>query len=325
MDDRFLHDMRREPDPAFEAGLRERLAAQEPVAGTSSARWRPLAAAAALAVVVAGLFAFPSVRASAQSFLDMFRVRTFTPVAVDPDRFRALESETIDLKGLISKNIEIVKDAGPQVTVASADEAARMAGYDVVEPAYVPDGLGLPVFRVTDDSVARLTADTSVLREVLRLLDLNDVRVPEHLDGAQVQVHMPKSVQMLFENEGRQIRFTQSPSPDVRMPPAMDLEDLGEIALRIAGLAPAEARRMAGTIDWHTTLLVPVPTTVREFRTVTVNGHQGLLIEAREGTADIPAGRRGGAAVLWADGAKVYALAGNAHVADLLEMANSVR
>lgn len=325
MDDRFLHEMRRDPDPAFEASLRGRLAAQEAPAAAPAPAWRPLAAAAAVVIVAAGLFAFPSVRASAQSFLDLFRVRTFTPVAVDPERFRALESETIDLKQLIAKNVEVVKEAGPQVAVASADEAARMAGYQVAEPGYLPPGLGRTSIRVADESVVRLTADASVLREVLRLLDLNDVRVPENLDGAQVQVHMPKSVQMVFQHEGREVRFTQAASPDVRLPPAMDLEDLGEIALRIAGLPAAEARRMARTIDWHTTLLVPVPATVREFRTVTVNGYQGLLIESREGTADIPAGRRGAAAVLWADGAKVYALGGNAHVAEMLEMANSVR
>ena len=324
MDDRFLHEFKRDPDPAFEAHLRERLAAQGPAAAASAPAWRPLAAAAAVLIVAAGSFAFPSVRASAQSFLDMFRVRTFTPVAVDPERFRVLESETIDLKQMISKNVETVKDAGPPVDVASPAEAAGIAGCEVLEPGYLPAGFARSSIRVIDDSAVRLTADASVLREVLRLLDLNDVRVPANLDGAQVQVHMPKAVQMRFEKDGREVRLTQSVSPDVRLPPAMDLEDLGEIALRIAGLSAVEARRMAGSIDWHTTLLVPVPTTARSFRTVTVNGHQGLLIAARQGTDDIPAGRRGGIAVLWADGAKVYALTGNAHEADMLEMAKSV-
>jgi hypothetical protein len=325
MDDRFLHDQRRDPNPGFEARLHASLKAQahEPVA--PAAAWRPLAVAAGAVVVIAGLFTFPSVRASAQSFLDMFRVRTFTPVAVDPERFRVLESGSVDLQRLMSKNVEVVKEAGPGHDAASVGEAARVAGYSVLQPSYLPQGLEAGAIHVSDESVVRLTADASILVEVLRLLDLDDVRVPESLDGAQVQVRMPPAVQMRYTRDGREVRFTQSLSPEVRLPPAMDLEDLGEIALRIAGLPAGEARRLAGSIDWHTTLLVPVPTTARSFRTVTVNGQQGVLIEAREGTADIPGGRHGAVAIMWADGEKVYALAGNAHAAELLEMANSVR
>jgi hypothetical protein len=276
-------------------------------------------------IVAAGLFAFPSVRASAQSFLDIFRVRTFTPVAVDPERFRVLESESLDLKQLISRNVEVVQAPEPVEEVETPADAARLAGFDVAEPAYLPAGLERAGARVADDRVVRLTADASALREVLRLLGLGDVRVPENLDGAQVQVHMPKSVQLRYVKDGREVRLMQSPSPDMRLPPAMDLEDLGEIALRIAGLSASDARRMAAAIDWHTTLLVPVPASVRGFRTVTVNGQQGLLIEAREGTADVPGNRHGATAILWSEGGKVYALAGALDSRDMLEMANSVR
>jgi len=315
MEDRFLHEMRRDPDPAFEDGLRRRLKAQSPEIAAPATAWRPLAAAVVVVVAAAGLFAFPSVRASAQSFLDIFRVRTFTPVAVDPDRFKALESERIDLERLISKNIEVLQEAGPARDAANAAEAAGLAGYALRQPSYVPPGFEPGAIRVSGEGAVRMTADASILREVLRLLDLNDVRIPANLDGAQVQVHMPPVVQMRYVRGDRELRFMQSPSPDVRLPPAMDLEDLGEIALRIAGLSASEAHRLARTIDWHTTLLLPVPTTANAFRKVTVGSGEGLLIEARKGMS----------AVMWADGEKVYAVTGNAFSAELLEMANSVR
>jgi hypothetical protein len=315
MDDKFLHELRRDPDPEFESRLRARLQAQGAPQATAAARWRPLAAAAAALIVVASSFALPSVRASAQSFLDIFRVRTFTPVAVDPERFKVLESESLNLERLMSKNIEMVKDSGPPRFAGGTDEAARLAGYNVQMPDYLPHGMVADSIFVTGESLARLTADASILAEVLRLLDIRDVRIPENLDGAQVQVHMPSAVQIRFVKDGRKVRFMQSTSPDVRLPPAMDLEDLGEIALRITGLSAGEARRLARSIDWHTTLLVPVPTSAKSFRNVTVNGNQGLMIEAGSGAN----------ALMWAHGEKVYALAGNVHGVELVEMANSVR
>lgn len=315
MEDQFLHDMRRDPDPAFEADLRRRLQTRTGAPTAPASAWRPVAWAAAAIAVVAGLFAFPSVRASAQSFLDIFRVRTFTPVAVDPERFKVLDSERIDLEHMLSKNIEIVQDAGPGRDAADAAEAASLAGYAVRQPAYLPAGFAPAGVHVSGEGLVRMTADTAVLAEVLRLLDLDDVRIPANLNGAQVQVHMPPMVQMRYERDARVLRFLQSPSPDVRLPPAMDLEDLGEIALRIAGLSGVEAHRLAQSIDWHTTLLLPVPTTANGFRKVTVNGVEGLLVEAREGRS----------AVMWADGERVYAVTGNAFPAELLEMANSVR
>ncbi len=325
MEDRFLHDLRRDPDPGFETSLRARLRAQQAAPPGAGVRWRPLAVAAAFAIAIGGSFAFPSVRAFAGSFLDIFRVRTFTPVAVDPERFRVLDGDEVDLRELMAKRIEVLEKPGEPQPAANAAEAARLAGFAVAEPARLPAGLEPGAISVSGASLARLTADASILEEILRLLDIHDVQVPANLDGAQVQLRMAPAVQMLYAKEGRKVRFMQSMSPDVRLPPAMDLEDLGRIALRIAGLSPAEAQRLAHSIDWHTTLLVPVPTSVSSFRNVTVHGTQALLIHADHGNEDIPAGRRGGNALMWAVGGKVYALAGNLNEADLLEMAQSVR
>ena len=73
----------------------------------------------------------------------------------------------------------------------------------------------------------------------------------------------------------------QSRSPEVSLPPGADLAQLGEIGLRILGLDATEAHRFAGSIDWHSTFLVPVPAKEAEFRQVQVNGHPALLVTAK--------------------------------------------
>src|SRR5437867_9746225 len=90
MDDKFLKEFRRDPPAGDARRLRETLRDQEET--TAARRWRPLLAAAAVIAVVAGLFAFPAVRAGAQSLLDLFRVRTFVAVPFDGSRMEKLRA-----------------------------------------------------------------------------------------------------------------------------------------------------------------------------------------------------------------------------------------
>src|SRR6266513_1871618 len=106
MDDRFLHDARRAPRAEFATGLRarlERTADERPP--RVARRWAPVASGFVALAVIAALFTLPSVRASAQAFLDLFRVRNFTAITVDAARMRQLENGSIDLKGLLGDHI----------------------------------------------------------------------------------------------------------------------------------------------------------------------------------------------------------------------------
>jgi len=114
----------------------------------------------------------------------------------------------------------------------------------------------------------------------------------------------------------------------VDLPAGIDLPTLGEIGLRILGLGPAEAKRIAQTTDWHTTVLVPVPADASSFQQVDVNGNRGLLIETKA-RPDAPGAqgheRRDGSLLLWSDGDRVFALSGRINRVDLVQMASSVR
>lgn len=327
MEDQFLKELYRDPDPGFERRLGERLKAQTPApapSGWAAVPWRTAGALGCAGLIAALVFTVPSVGVWAQSFLDIFRVRTFTAVPVDPARIDRLESETVDLQRMVADRVQVLKERGEPVTVATAEDAGRAAGFSVRAPGHQA-GLAPEGIAVVGEGVIQMTADVSVLEEVLRLMDIRDAKIPANLDGSTIRVRMPPSVQMRFRNEGRRVRFVQSQSPEVRLPPAMELEDLGVLALRIAGLPRSDAERLARSIDWHTTLLVPVPTSARSFRKVHVHGREGLLIEATKETDAIPAGRHGGAVVMWAEDGMVFAMGGNVGEADLLEMAESVR
>ena len=91
-------------------------------------------------------------------------------------------------------------------------------------------------------------------------------------------------------------------------------------------MSAAEAHRFAQSIDWHSTLLVPVPANVSSFREVQVQGNKALLVTTT-GQDTGPHRHFGGSGsfLMWADGEMVYCLCGNLAELELTEMANSLQ
>src|SRR5436309_8957931 len=111
MDDRFLTESRRDPEPGFARTLRARLSTIEAAGEAArSARWRPAVAAAAALAAVAALFTLPAVRATAQQVLDMFRVRDFAVIEVDERRAEQLKSRSFDPQTLLGGNVEKLQE-----------------------------------------------------------------------------------------------------------------------------------------------------------------------------------------------------------------------
>jgi hypothetical protein len=328
VDDRFLYEGRRDPRPEFAGALRERLNRQGPAQRAFEAarplfRLRPALAWAALAIVLSS-FAFPSVRASAQAFLDLFRVRNFTAVEFDPARMEKLRELHTSLGDdpalLVFDRTEVVKDPGKPEPYPTPAAAGAAAGLDVRVPDQLPAGLALEKVEMKWEGEARLSVKTERLRSVLDALQIRDVHVPPGLDGQVLTVRLAPMVALHYEKDDRRVHFLQARSPEVTLPQGTDLAQLGEIGLRVLGLEPAEAQRLARSIDWRSTLLVPVPASAGVFRQVDVRGNKGLLVTVMAGPK-----RREGSMLMWSEGDRVYAMAGNIQQLDLLQMANSVR
>jgi hypothetical protein len=330
MDDRFLHEQRREPAPGFSRALRERLRGTETESPARGFRLHPALGTALATALVAASFTLPAVRVAAQNALDLFRVHSFAAVEISASRIEQLKKlhdqvET-DPTMMVFDKQETLKDPGKPVEYPSADLAGAAAGLPGLrKPTSLPSGLVFDKAAVTGQGAARLTLHADRLQHVLDALGITDVRVPSGLDGQSITVHMPASVMQLYASGKRRLSIIEGTSPEVALPPGADLQQLGEIGLRVLGLDAVEARRIAGSIDWRSTLLVPVPTTAASFRQVDVNGHKGLFIRMEgDGTSESPKDRRG-AMVMWTDGERVLAVQSNLPNEDVLEVAQSLR
>jgi hypothetical protein len=346
MDDRFLHAFRRAPSREFAARLRSTLRDTEEAQlrfAPRAAKWAALAASVA---VVCSVVMFPSVRAGAQAFLDLFRVVNFAAVSFDPASLQALAHSGLDLPRMLGEQVEVLEGGGEPVAFATPEDAAGAVGMTVLSPAYLPVGLERTAVLATSETAFRVTADTAKLQSVLDALAITDVSMPTGLDGGTATVRIPPVVSMTYaENSGsgdgssadgengdgangdgsgtkasKTARLLQARTPEVSFPAGVDLAALAEIGLRVLGLERAEAYRFAQSIDWRSTLIVPVPAS-GTFREVDVQGRPGLMITS---ATDPDSGRRFNQ-ILWSSGDRVFALMGGLGPEELLEMAQTVQ
>lgn len=329
MDDKFLNSLKSEPRPGHARALRERLRQIDDAADAPRGfAWAPwLTGAGAVAALVLAL-SLPGVRVQAQALLDLFRVRDFAVVQVKPEQLEKLQAQKLDPSALLGGAVEKVRDPGPPQVFTNVTAAAAAAGFTPRVPSALPDGFVADTVRVEGASEARVQVDTRRLRELMDAMDVRDLTIPAGLDGRTVTMRTQPAIAQTFRKGDRVIGFVQSASPEVALPPGADLAQLGEIGLRLLGLERAEAHRMAGEIDWHGTMLVPVPAASGTFHEVTVHGVRALLIDTRDDAKAAPDDRhrpRGGNVLLWNEQGRVYAMMGRIDQVSLLQMAESVR
>jgi len=325
MNDEFILTAWRKPSQDFARQLRERLRrldAQGGRATRAAIPLRPVAYAASLLLAV-GLFALPSVRAGAEAFLDLFRIVNFAAVPVQQQRVNALLAHPgLDLPRMLGEQVHVLKAPGARQIVATAAEAGALAGIQVRLPAWRPVGLEPQQTDVLADQRWSVTASAAKLQQVLAAAGIEDLSVPEGIDGQTSTVYIPPVVRITYAATAGHATLVQARRPEASLPPGVDLARIAEIGLRVLGIDRGEAYRFAQNIDWRTTLVVPVPTEVAAFRQVDIQGSAGLLIQT-------PRSSRGGppmqSQLLWSSGDTVFALIGDLRPEDLFEMAQSVQ
>jgi hypothetical protein len=318
-----LDALRRPPDPAFAERLRARLR-QQPMTSSRHGR-RPLAKLAAGLAVAAGIgfaLTLPMVRARASSFLALFREVNFVAVPVSSGDVQRVNG--LDLEHLIGDRVQVVEQNSP-VAVTSREQASRAAGFTMLLPTALPDGTVQTAMTVGGRNVARITADTTRLRQVVEALGLSDVRVPDELDGEAAMITVSPMVVTEYAQGDRKAVFVQGPMPEVLMPAGVDLAQVGEIGLRVLGMPATEARDFAKSVDWRSTFLVPVPPMATRFRQVLVGADRGVEIEGPLVDPETKVEKGNWNLLLWSRGGRVYGIRSTMRLGDVMAMANSLQ
>jgi hypothetical protein len=277
---------------------------------------RPLWATVAIAAVLAGALAFEPVRAWAGEFLGLFRVQQITVLPVDTTGLEALSGDRA-LAGQISQMMssagKVLREPGQPQTVASAEAASQLAGFAVRLPAGRSD---LAQLTVQTGGAFEFTVERGLAQDLLNEMGRADLQLPASLDNATITVDIPAGVSAAYGNcptadaggsPGRRyarcLIFAQMPSPSVSAPPDLDVAELAALGLQFTGMTAEQAREYSQTVDWASTLVIPIPRNGAEYRQVAVDGVTGYLIQRP--SEDAPQ-----FALVWVKDGIIYALGG---------------
>jgi hypothetical protein len=266
-------------------------------------------------------------------------VKRFAAVPVDPARLEKLAKGGLDFKSLVADQVQVVVAPGEPDIVDSPEAGAAEAGIVAQLPSMLPQRTELVETRLGRPGSFRVQIDTTKLEALALAAGADEIEIPAWWDGVTIDVETPPVLALRYARtvelgDGRPARedtfvLLQSAIPEVELPEGFELAVLGRLGLRLAGMSAEEALGFSRTIDWRTTLLVPVPVQGGTFREVEVSGHRGLLVTIRP-----PKASGGGpsprphALVTWSTADKVFAIQGpgtQEGVELLVEMAHSIR
>jgi hypothetical protein len=249
--------------------------------GMFNRKYRAAWAGLATIVVIALLFTLAPVQAAASNFLGLFRVRKFAVVSINPAKLQGFNQVGGQIDKLLSDDVTFIKQPKEPVTVTTAAEASQQAGIQVRLPSALS---GTPKLTVQDGVDVKLKVDLARVQAILDAAGRSDIRLPQALNGANVEFIVPPMVTAEYgvcPRASNCIVLAQLASPSIDVPKGVNLAQVGEAMLQALGLSQAEAQHFASTIDWSSTLVIPMPTDAGSFRDVTVDGVQGVLIESR--------------------------------------------
>jgi hypothetical protein len=259
---------------------------------TRPKKFRPAYIGLATLVAIFGLLAIPQVRAAAIDLLGLFRIQQIAVVEVDPRNLPEQLGSSNIFEELIAKNAT-VEELGETKILTDPGEAKAQAGFPARLPKEAP---AQAEFRLQPGSRVTLEVDLPQVKRLMTDLGYEDLELPDDLDGVEVILALQPALaarygSCRFDDERSTelgasgnvspsdcIVLIQMPSPTVSAPESLDLPQIGKAFLQVMGLSASEAEEFSRTVDWTSTLVIPIPRYGSTYRTVDVDGMEGTLI-----------------------------------------------
>jgi hypothetical protein len=293
----------------------------------------------AVVLILAVVLSIPATRALADQLLNLFRVQQVVVVPVD---FTGMKQLTGDgslgnqLSQLISSSVTVEQKPGTPVTATDANQASQLAGFTV----RLPQGMTSSRLSVTNSAAFSFNVDRNKAQALLNEAGRSDLVLPKSIDGTTVSVTIPASVSAAYGtcptpssdgngpsldsggSAGRRfpdcILLAEIPSPTVSAPPDVNVPQLAQIGLEFTGMSRDQAEAFTKTVDWTSSLVIPIPRNAATYEQVTVDGVTGTLIKR-------PADDAPEYLLLWVKNGIIYAISSlGTDTSQALQMANSL-
>ncbi|HEX8993073.1 MAG TPA: DUF4367 domain-containing protein [Anaerolineales bacterium] len=336
----FLASSANEPVPSAQSALQhfyERKVSQKEIPmlkkifGSSAIRYASLAV-----LLLALILAIPATRALADQVLNLFRVQQVTVVPVDFTGLQQLNGNSAlgrQISELVSSSVAMTKKPSAPVAAASAADASQKAGFNV----RLPQNVTASRINVQNEAAFNFTIDRTKAQALLDEAGRSDLVLPNDIDGAVISVTVPASVRVDYgtcpdpsgagaDTKGTAPRdypdcviLSEIPSPTVEAPANVDVAQLAQLGLEFGGMNSTQAAAFTKSVDWTSTLVVPIPKNATTNEQVSVDGVTGTLVQR-------PAGDAAQYVLLWAKNGIIYSIGGlGTNSQQAIDMANSLR
>jgi hypothetical protein len=324
------------------SALRARM---EPSAASRSIWWSPLrawslAAAGVMAAVAILVVTVAPIRGWAENLLAIFRVEHFTVLEVNPDALKnnpLANSEIFNqaMEHLLSDEVTVTEPPQKPVPVADAASASKLTGFSV--HLIAGETPSLLMFRSSISAQMKLDRDR--LQSILNEAGRTDLAIPQSVDGAVIGMHIPGGIVALYGNcgdrgarlQGRTqtndqpqegdatcIMLNELPSPSVSAPQQIDPAEIARVALQFFGMSANDAANFTQTVDWTTTLVLPIMSGQSGYEHESVGGNEGVLIRRKGPHASALYD------LLWVDNGIVYSLMGSGDDTAAVNLASQI-
>lgn len=305
-----------------------------------------LSGGVAAAAVVLVLTVAP-VRAWAESLLAIFRVERVTVLEIDPATLKNNGAENNQLLNqaisrVLSDEVTVTQKPQRPRLIADAAMASNDAGFTVrLLPNQSPSSLLLE-----SGAAMQMKLNRDRIQSILNEAGRSDLQIPESVDGATVGVRVPAGVMAFYGNCGDVasrmanppagkhgpgsigspvqhadatcVSLIELPSPIVSAPQQIDPAQIAQVALQFLGMSANDAANFTQTVDWTSTLVLPVVRGESRYEQVHVNGNEAALLRAASQKES------GHFSLMWVDNGIVFALNGTGDDATAINLASQL-
>ena len=168
--------------------------------------------------------------------------------------------------------------------------------------------------------------DRDRLQGILDEAGRTDIQIPDSVDGATIGIHVPAGIMALYGNcgdmaadlEGKPgnsggpgqqpdpscVSLIELRSPTLSAPPQIDPAQIAQVALQFLGMNANDAASFTQTVDWTTTMVLPVVQGETNYKRVQIGDNEAVLLRPRYAQ---PANRY---SLLWINQGIVYCVTG---------------
>jgi predicted anti-sigma-YlaC factor YlaD len=284
-------------------------------------------------LVLTAIVSIPATRAWADQILNLFRVEQVTVVPVDFSGLKQLNGTLgQQVSDLVSGSITMKQKPAAPVVASNAADASQKAGFTV----RLPQSATYSRLSVQGGAAFDFTIDRTKAQALIDEAGRSDLVLPQDIDGAVVSVTVPNSIQVDFgtcpdptQSDSSQrgsmgrnfpdcVILSEIPSPTVNAPANVNVSQLAQMGLEFTGMTSDQAAAFTKSVDWTSTLVVPIPKNAATYEQVQVDGATGTLIQR-------PADDAPQFLLIWVKNGIVYAIGGlGSNSQQALDMANSM-